>query len=120
MAERIRISLSGRIGVEVGDEVVDGAALGPLGGPALAFLVTERRRPVSRDELAEVLWGEALPPSWEASLRAVVSRVRRRLVAAGMVGDVITGSEMVDRLRHRKGHPSLGNEPGRASTCHVR
>ena len=91
MAERIRISLSGRIGVEVGDEVVDGAALGPLGGLALAFLVTERRRPVTRDELAEVLWGEALPPSWEASLRAVVSRVRRRLEAAGLVGDVITG-----------------------------
>lgn len=44
MAERIRISLSGRIGVEVGDEVVDGAALGPLGGLALAFLVSERRR----------------------------------------------------------------------------
>jgi predicted ATPase/DNA-binding SARP family transcriptional activator len=91
MAERIRISLSGRIGVEVGDEVVDGAALGPLGGLALAFLVTERNRPVTRDELAEVLWGEGLPPSWEASLRAVVSRVRRRLEAAGLVGDVITG-----------------------------
>ena len=91
MAERILISLSGRIGVEVGDEVVDGAALGPLGGLALAFLVTERSRPVTRDELAEVLWGEALPPSWEPSLRAVVSRVRRRLEAVGMVGDVITG-----------------------------
>jgi predicted ATPase/DNA-binding SARP family transcriptional activator len=91
MAERIRILLSGRIGVEVGDEIVDGAALGPLGGLALAFLVTERSRPVTRDELAEILWGEALPPSWEASLRAVVSRVRRRLEAAGMVGDVIAG-----------------------------
>ena len=91
MAERIRISLSGRIGVEVGDEVVDGAALGPLGGLALAFLVTERRRPVTRDELAEVLWGEDLPTSWEASLRAVVPRVRRRLEAAGLVDDVIAG-----------------------------
>ena len=91
MAERIRISLSGRIGVEIGDEVVDGAALGPLGGLAFAFLVTERSRPVTRDELAEVLWGEAVPPSWEASLRAVVSRVRRRLEAAGLVGDVIIG-----------------------------
>ena len=46
MAERIRISLSGQLGVEVGDAVADGAALGPLGGLALAFLVTERHRPV--------------------------------------------------------------------------
>lgn len=49
MAEPSRISLSGRIVVEVGDEVVEGAALGPLGGLALAFRVTERNVPVTRD-----------------------------------------------------------------------
>ena len=89
--------------MEVGDEVVDGTALGPLGGVALAFLVTERSRPVTRDELAEVLWGEALPPTWEASLRAVVSRVRRRLEAAGIVGDVITGGGGCYQLRLPEG-----------------
>jgi predicted ATPase/DNA-binding SARP family transcriptional activator len=92
MAERMRISLAGQLGVEVDGAVADGAGLGPLAGLALAFLVSERHRPVPRDELAEVLWGEALPATWEPSLRGVVSRVRRRLEGMGLPADVITGA----------------------------
>ncbi len=92
MAERMRISLAGQLGVEVDGAAADGAGLGPLAGLALAFLVSERHRPVTRDELAEVLWGEELPATWEPSLRGVVSRVRRRLEAAGLPADVITGA----------------------------
>lgn len=92
MAERMRISLAGQLGVEVDGAVADGAALGPLAGLALAFLVSERHRPVTRDELAEVLWGEELPATWEPSLRGVVSRVRRRLEAVGLPPEVITGA----------------------------
>ena len=71
MAEHMRISLAGQVD------------LGPLGSLAFAFLVTERHRPVPRDELAEVLWGDVLPSTWEPSLRSVVSRVRRQLEATG-------------------------------------
>lgn len=38
--------------------------------------------PISRHELAEIVWGEALPASWEASLRNTVSRLRSFLKAA--------------------------------------
>ena len=91
MAERMRISLTGHLVVEVGAVAADGAALGPLGALALAYLVSERHRPVARDELAEVLWGDELPSTWEPSLRSVVSRVRRRLEAAGVAGETIMG-----------------------------
>jgi predicted ATPase/DNA-binding SARP family transcriptional activator len=91
MAERMRISLTGHLVVEVGAAAADGAALGPLGALALAYLVSERHRPVARDELAEVLWGDDLPSTWEPSLRSIVSRVRRRLEAAGVAGQAIVG-----------------------------
>jgi DNA-binding SARP family transcriptional activator len=42
----------------------------------LAFLVLERARPVSRDALAELIWPEATPRSWESSLKALVSKLR--------------------------------------------
>lgn len=51
---------------------------------ALAYLVMERHRPVARDELAGVLWGDELPQTWEASLRAVLSRVRASLSSVGL------------------------------------
>ncbi|MDQ6727372.1 MAG: tetratricopeptide repeat protein [Actinomycetota bacterium] len=80
----IRISLAGRLAVEVDGVVVDDGGLGRLGRLALAYLVSERRRPVTRDELAEVLWGEELPRSWETSLRGLAFRLRGLLAAAGL------------------------------------
>ena len=58
-----------------------------LGGrhlPVLLWILgSERRHPVSHEELAEALWGEDLPESWEASLRMAISKVRAFLVEAG-------------------------------------
>ncbi|MDQ6725901.1 MAG: AAA family ATPase, partial [Actinomycetota bacterium] len=51
---------------------------------ALAFLVAERHRPVSRDELGEVVWGDALPRSWEQLVRGLMFKLRRTLAAAGL------------------------------------
>jgi predicted ATPase/DNA-binding SARP family transcriptional activator len=44
--------------------------------------------PVTRDELAELVWPERLPRAWERDLSAVVSRLRR--VLAGAPGSVAT------------------------------
>lgn len=61
MAERVRVSLAGQLSLEVGGNVEStSAALGPLGTLALAFLVTERHRPVTGHELGELLWGRSL------------------------------------------------------------
>ena len=41
---------------------------------ALAFLVLGRAGTVRRDELADVLWAEDLPRSWNTAIRGVVVR----------------------------------------------
>ncbi|MGI8806483.1 MAG: tetratricopeptide repeat protein [Acidimicrobiales bacterium] len=81
----LHISLSGRVAVEAEGVALDVAGLGRLGRIALAYLVSERHRPVTRAELAEVLWGDDLPRSWETSLRGVALRLRGLLGAAGLV-----------------------------------
>jgi predicted ATPase/DNA-binding SARP family transcriptional activator/Tfp pilus assembly protein PilF len=81
----LHIALAGRVAVEADGRAIDAGGLGRLGRLALAYLVCERDRPVTRDELAEVLWGEDLPRSWETSLRGVALRLRGLLGAAGLV-----------------------------------
>ncbi|MEA2702335.1 MAG: hypothetical protein QOD63_280, partial [Actinomycetota bacterium] len=86
--------------IEVGDVVVDERRLGGARARlAFAVLVLERPRPVDRHQLADVLWPDALPASWEAALRVVVSRVRGFLVAAGLpASEVLTNSYGCYRL----------------------
>ncbi len=78
------IRLGGRVSVEVDGRSVDDAPLGHLGRLALGFLAAERHRPVSRDELADAIWGEHPPATWPDAVRGVVSRVRTVLAGAGL------------------------------------
>jgi DNA-binding SARP family transcriptional activator len=86
----MRIHLTGTPKIEAGTATVDG---GPLrtrqGRLVFAYLVCNRGRRVTRAELGEVLWPDALPRAWEASLSAVLSRLRAALSAAGVPGDVL-------------------------------
>jgi DNA-binding SARP family transcriptional activator len=43
---------------------------------AFAYLVLHHRRPIPRLELSEALWGDNPPEAWEASLSALLSRLR--------------------------------------------
>jgi class 3 adenylate cyclase len=82
----VAITLTEPISIAGDGRRVEGRALG--GGRvrlAFAALVLERRRALSRDELAEVLWGERLPKSWEPSLHEVMSRLRGALPAGEIV-----------------------------------
>lgn len=83
----VRIFLAGHVRIEVDGTVVAGAGLGSLGRLALAFLVTERHRPVSTDELAQVLWDGVPPPTWRTALRGLVSKIRALLAGAGLARD---------------------------------
>ena len=59
---------------------------GRQGRLVLAYLVCERSRAVSREELADLLWPDELPQSWSSSLSVVLSRLRRLLTEAGLDG----------------------------------
>jgi DNA-binding SARP family transcriptional activator len=84
---KVRAHLLGRLCVEVGDVVVPGSAFpGRQGRLAFAYLAANRH-PVSRDDLAEVMWGDELPAAWERHLAAVLSKVRAVLSRAGLDGE---------------------------------
>jgi SARP family transcriptional regulator, regulator of embCAB operon len=66
---------------------------GSQGRLTLAMLALEHRRPVSRDELAEEIWLDGLPRSWELSVKVLISKIRAALVkvAPGVRIDASSG-----------------------------
>ena len=82
----VRITLAGRVVIETADGSQGGeaTALGRPARVALAYLVSERHRPVTRDELADAVWGEEPPRSWEQLLRGIAVKLRAALASAGL------------------------------------
>jgi DNA-binding SARP family transcriptional activator len=80
-APTVRIALSGRTAITRGGTERELPGRHP--GALFALLAAERHRAVPRDELAEALWGERLPATWQSSLRVAISKVRAFLVASG-------------------------------------
>lgn len=90
---RLRIYLTGRVRVEVGETLLDEARLpGRQGRMALAMLVAERDHPISREQLAEELWPGQPPAAWEPALRAIVSKLRAALAPVGLARDAVSSS----------------------------
>lgn len=91
--EILRIYLTGRVCIEADDRLVDQEAF-PSQQARLAFacLASERRRPITRTALAEVLWPRSLPPSWDGSLSVIVSKLRSLLATAGLDGASVISS----------------------------
>jgi DNA-binding SARP family transcriptional activator len=80
---RLRVYLAGTLSVEWGGRVLTERDLPSRQARLLlAFFVSERARPVPREALADVLWPGNAPPSWEASLKALVSKLRS--ITAGL------------------------------------
>jgi len=80
----VRVRICGSLSIEEGDVVVGEPALpGRLGRRLWTYLVLHRRRPIGRSELVDALWGEESPEAADASLNALVSRVRAALAPLG-------------------------------------
>lgn len=75
----LRIELCDGLRISAGAAVLDRRALGQREETALALLAVNANRTVRRTDLAGALWGEELPDTWPASLRNVLSRIRRLL-----------------------------------------
>jgi peptide/nickel transport system substrate-binding protein len=83
----LKISLAGRVSISADGVLVDEERLpGRQGRLVFAYLVSERGRPVTRDELAEVLWGETPPARWEKALAVIASKLRALLGDCGVDG----------------------------------
>jgi hypothetical protein len=78
--DRLRIYLTGKVCLEYGRTLKDERQLPARQGRlAFAYLVCERFRPVTRDELGDAIWPDALPPAWEVAISALVSKLRHLL-----------------------------------------
>ena len=57
-----------------------------------AYLAAQHGRPVPRDELAELLWGEHLPATWEKALGVLMTKLRALLEECGLDGSSVLRS----------------------------
>jgi DNA-binding SARP family transcriptional activator len=79
MGGELRVQLCGRFAVERDGRRVEDRLPGRQGRLLLAYLALHRRRPVSRGELATLLWPDRVPDAAETSLSALISKIRRAL-----------------------------------------
>src|SRR5580765_8264562 len=83
----LKVFLAGRVALETNGVVIDEERFqGRQGRVLFAYLVAEQGRAVPRDELAEAIWGEALPATWDKALTGLVSKLRALLVESGVDG----------------------------------
>ena len=102
---QLKVFLAGKVAVEADGVVIDeGRFPGRQGRLLFAYLVAEQGRPVPRDELAEALWAESPPASWDKALTVVVSKLRSLLSDIGLDGSsALTGAFGCYRLELPEG-----------------
>jgi YVTN family beta-propeller protein len=100
-----KVFLVGRVAIESDGRVVDeGQFPGRQGRLTFAYLVAEQGRAVPRDELAEALWGETPPSTWDKALTGIVSKLRSLLTEQGFDGaNALTGAFGCYRLELPQG-----------------
>ena len=97
----LRIYVTGRIAIERdGQVVVDERQFrGKQGRMLFVYLVCERSRPVSKEELASVLWPEEQSEAWEAALSALTSRLAGVLSSGELAGQGVSFSRRLGQYQ---------------------
>lgn len=79
LAPQLRIYLTSNVCLEAGESLLDERQL-PRRQGRLAFTVLALQHvPISRDELADILWPDAPPGAWDVAVRALMSKLRTAL-----------------------------------------
>ena len=82
---QLKVFLTGRVAAEANGRVLDEARFpGRQGRLLFAYLVAARSRPVPRDELADAIWGESPPATWEKALTVIASKLRGLVAEDGI------------------------------------
>jgi DNA-binding SARP family transcriptional activator len=82
----VHIELLSGASIRSDNDVVAALPAGSRAAVALARLAVAPAGTVTRDGLADAVWGDKLPPTWQAALRNVVADVRETLTQAGLPG----------------------------------
>ena len=83
----VRVSLTERVSIEARGVVVGEQRFpGRKGRLVFAYLLAAQGRPVPRSELADALWGDRPPATWEKALSVLVSKLRTLLNECGVDG----------------------------------
>src|SRR3954471_9933948 len=100
-----KVFLLGGVSLESGGRVVDEPRFpGRQGRLMFAYLVSEQGRPVPRDELAEAIWGETPPSTWDKALTGLATKLRGLLAERGIDGaKALTGAFGCYRLERPAG-----------------
>ncbi len=112
----LRIYICGRLAIERGQALIREDDFPARQGRRFwAYLVLNRRRPVGREELADAIWADEIPDTWDVTLNALASRLRsvlrsisateRGLRIQGEVGRYalkLPGDAFIDLERARK------------------
>jgi peptide/nickel transport system substrate-binding protein len=101
----LKVFLAGRVVVETDAVVIDERAFpGRQGRLLFAYLACEDGKAVPRGELAEALWGEEPPATWEKALSVLVSKLRVVLGGDGIdAASALTGAFGCYRLELPEG-----------------
>jgi DNA-binding SARP family transcriptional activator len=81
-----RVYLTGGLRIDgPSGSLIESDLPGAQGRLTFAVLAAERR-PIARDELAELVWDGQLPPQWNAALTAIISKIRGLVTTTGLDG----------------------------------
>jgi YVTN family beta-propeller protein len=84
-SSRLKVFLTGRVAAEANGRVLDDARFpGRQGRLLFVYLVAARGRAVPRDELADAIWGESPPATWEKALTVIASKLRGLVAEDGI------------------------------------
>src|SRR4029450_14061855 len=79
--------MTDRLAIEANGATLDEQRFpGRQGRILFAYLAAQHGRPTPRDELAELLWAEELPATWEKALRVLMTKLRTLLTECGIDG----------------------------------
>jgi len=82
---QLKVFLTGLVAAEANGRVLNEARFpGRQGRLLFVYLVAARSRPVPTDELADAIWGESPPATWEKALTVIASKLRGLVAEDGI------------------------------------